>query len=49
MAPKTKRSISAERQTAPPAEPPEGRPAREDIASRAYDLFLKRGGQHGHD
>jgi hypothetical protein len=31
------------------AEPPRRDPITEAIALRAYELFLERGGQHGHD
>ena len=31
------------------AQPPRRDPITEAIARRAYELFLERGGQHGHD
>ena len=45
----TKRTVSAVRETAAPAEPLDGVPTHQDIASRAYEVFLERGGEHGHD
>ena len=43
------RAVATGRKTAPRLEIGAGEPTRDEIAARAYELFLERGGEHGHD
>lgn len=45
----TKAAITKAATTASGGTPTPSVPTREDIARRSYEIFLARGGEHGHD